>query len=89
MFLCYIGFNCTSTIIGYFQLPPELQNVQTVLHRSEQYLRTDVPQYVQHKRNSRASDTSSAYSGLRHGLNLDLDMFTPFTNVYDVKMKVN
>ena len=41
------------------QLPPELQNVQNVLQRSEQFLRSD--QYL--KRNSRASDTSSAYSG--------------------------
>ena len=41
------------------QLPPELQNVQSVLQRSEQYLRSD--HYL--KRNSRASDTSSAYSG--------------------------
>ena len=41
------------------QLPPELQNVQSVLQRSEQFLRSE--QYL--KRNSRASDTSSAYSG--------------------------
>lgn len=41
------------------QLPQQLQNVQNVLQRSEQYMRSE--QYL--KRSSRASDTSSAYSG--------------------------
>ncbi|XP_013399838.1 rap guanine nucleotide exchange factor 6 isoform X2 [Lingula anatina] len=41
------------------QLPQELQGVQNVLQRSEQYMRSE--QYF--KRSSRASDTSSAYSG--------------------------
>ncbi|XP_013407362.1 rap guanine nucleotide exchange factor 2 isoform X1 [Lingula anatina] len=42
-----------------FNLPQELQGVQNVLQRSEQYMRSE--QYF--KRSSRASDTSSAYSG--------------------------
>ena len=44
-----------------FQLPPELQNVQSVLQRSEHFLRSGGDQHF--KRSSRASDTSSAYSG--------------------------
>lgn len=44
-----------------FQYPPELQSVHNVLQHSQHFLRGDGHHLI--KRGSRASDTSSAYSG--------------------------
>ncbi len=44
-----------------FQYPPELQSVHNVLQSSQHFLRGDAHHLI--KRGSRASDTSSAYSG--------------------------
>ena len=43
------------------QFPPELQSVHNVLQHSQHFLRGDGNHLI--KRGSRASDTSSAYSG--------------------------
>ena len=51
-------------MIVYFQpIPPELQGVQDILHRRENLLRSSNGSDMSAKRNSHASDTSSAYSG--------------------------
>lgn len=55
--ICYI-MNIAG-LLSPLQLPPELQSVQSMLQQGEHFLRSD----SFHKRSSRASDTSSAYSG--------------------------
>ena len=45
-----------------FQFPPELQSVHNVLQHSQHFLQGDSGNHLI-KRGSRASDTSSAYSG--------------------------
>jgi hypothetical protein len=52
----------SSAKFHYLQLPAELQGVQSCLQRSEHFLQPNGGS-GRNKRGSRASDTSSAYSG--------------------------